>query len=176
MYIFHSACSRGKFKSKQGEGPCFPCPPNSQAASGAASICSCRNGYYRADTDSADSPCTSKWRLFKYWKVIGHILIWYTYFAFLFVQMDIGVSHKLCSDVVNVLPASLFERGLSMTDKHFWRTPFPPCVTHSKQGCLLSQHYKNFIIQASPLSSVCKVSGLLGLLPLYRQIVEKYFP
>uniref|UniRef100_A0A8C6Q5R1 Ephrin type-B receptor 3 n=1 Tax=Nothobranchius furzeri TaxID=105023 RepID=A0A8C6Q5R1_NOTFU len=49
----------GTFKSKQGEGPCFPCPPNSRATSGAASICSCRNGYYRSDTDSSDSPCTT---------------------------------------------------------------------------------------------------------------------
>nr|XP_015826193.2 ephrin type-B receptor 3 isoform X2 [Nothobranchius furzeri] len=53
------ACSPGTFKSKQGEGPCFPCPPNSRATSGAASICSCRNGYYRSDTDSSDSPCTT---------------------------------------------------------------------------------------------------------------------
>uniref|UniRef100_A0A3Q3A4T4 Ephrin type-B receptor 3 n=1 Tax=Kryptolebias marmoratus TaxID=37003 RepID=A0A3Q3A4T4_KRYMA len=53
------ACSPGTFKSKQGEGPCYPCPPNSRAPSGAASVCSCRNGYYRSDTDLADSPCTT---------------------------------------------------------------------------------------------------------------------
>ncbi|XP_037553972.1 ephrin type-B receptor 3 isoform X3 [Nematolebias whitei] len=53
------ACSPGTFKSKQGEDACYPCPPNSRAASGAASVCSCRNGYYRSDTDSADSPCTT---------------------------------------------------------------------------------------------------------------------
>uniref|UniRef100_A0A8B9QG06 Ephrin type-B receptor 3 n=1 Tax=Apteryx owenii TaxID=8824 RepID=A0A8B9QG06_APTOW len=53
------ACGPGTFKSKQGEGPCSPCPPNSRTTSGAATVCSCRNGYYRADTDPADSACTS---------------------------------------------------------------------------------------------------------------------
>ncbi|XP_032427216.1 ephrin type-B receptor 3b isoform X3 [Xiphophorus hellerii] len=53
------ACGPGSFKSKQGDGPCFPCPANSRATSGAASICSCRNGYYRSDTDTPDSPCTT---------------------------------------------------------------------------------------------------------------------
>ncbi|XP_070817892.1 ephrin type-B receptor 3b isoform X2 [Chaetodon auriga] len=53
------ACSPGTFKSKQGEGLCQPCPANSRASSGASSICSCRNGYYRSDTDSPDSPCTT---------------------------------------------------------------------------------------------------------------------
>uniref|UniRef100_A0A8C1MEZ6 Ephrin type-B receptor 3 n=1 Tax=Cyprinus carpio TaxID=7962 RepID=A0A8C1MEZ6_CYPCA len=53
------ACSPGTFKSKQGEGLCSPCPPNSRTSSGAASICSCRTGYYRADNDSPDSGCTT---------------------------------------------------------------------------------------------------------------------
>ncbi|XP_006792040.1 ephrin type-B receptor 3-like isoform X1 [Neolamprologus brichardi] len=53
------ACSPGTFKSKQGDSLCLPCPANSRASSGAASVCSCRNGYYRADTDSPDSPCTT---------------------------------------------------------------------------------------------------------------------
>ncbi|KAM3876403.1 ephrin type-B receptor 3-like isoform 3-T3 [Diretmus argenteus] len=53
------ACSPGTFKSKQGEGFCLPCPANSRASSGASSICSCRNGFYRSDTDSPDSPCTT---------------------------------------------------------------------------------------------------------------------
>ncbi|KAG1953581.1 ephrin type-B receptor 3-like isoform X6 [Pimephales promelas] len=53
------ACSPGTFKSKQGEGFCSPCPPNSRTSSGAASICSCRTGYYRADSDSPDSGCTT---------------------------------------------------------------------------------------------------------------------
>ncbi|NXS14840.1 EPHB3 protein, partial [Neodrepanis coruscans] len=42
-----------------GEGPCSPCPPNSRTASGAAMVCTCRNGFFRADTDPADSACTS---------------------------------------------------------------------------------------------------------------------
>ncbi|XP_052395331.1 ephrin type-B receptor 3-like isoform X5 [Carassius gibelio] len=53
------ACSPGTFKSKQGEGFCSPCPPNSRTSSGASSICSCRTGYYRADNDSPDSGCTT---------------------------------------------------------------------------------------------------------------------
>uniref|UniRef100_A0A8C5J2I0 Ephrin type-B receptor 3 n=1 Tax=Junco hyemalis TaxID=40217 RepID=A0A8C5J2I0_JUNHY len=53
------ACGPGTFKSKQGEGPCSPCPPNSRTTSGAAMVCTCRNGFFRADTDPADSACTS---------------------------------------------------------------------------------------------------------------------
>ncbi|CAJ1060772.1 ephrin type-B receptor 3-like isoform X6 [Xyrichtys novacula] len=53
------ACSPGTFKSKQGDGFCLPCPANSRASSGASSVCSCRNGYYRSDADSPDSPCTT---------------------------------------------------------------------------------------------------------------------
>uniref|UniRef100_A0A673HSL3 Ephrin type-B receptor 3 n=1 Tax=Sinocyclocheilus rhinocerous TaxID=307959 RepID=A0A673HSL3_9TELE len=53
------SCSPGTFKSKQGEGFCSLCPPNSRTSSGAASICSCRTGYYRADNDSPDSGCTT---------------------------------------------------------------------------------------------------------------------
>ncbi|XP_035278599.1 ephrin type-B receptor 3-like isoform X7 [Anguilla rostrata] len=53
------ACSPGTFKSKQGEGFCSPCPPNSRSSSGASNLCSCRNGFYRADSDSPDSACTT---------------------------------------------------------------------------------------------------------------------
>ncbi|XP_032381409.1 ephrin type-B receptor 3b isoform X8 [Etheostoma spectabile] len=53
------ACSPGTFKSKQGDSFCLPCPANSRTSSGASSVCSCRNGYYRSDTDSPDSPCTT---------------------------------------------------------------------------------------------------------------------
>ncbi|KAJ8418868.1 hypothetical protein AAFF_G00003670 [Aldrovandia affinis] len=53
------ACSPGTFKSKQGEGFCSPCPPNSRTSSGASNLCSCRNGFYRADNDSPDSACTT---------------------------------------------------------------------------------------------------------------------
>ncbi|XP_072295031.1 ephrin type-B receptor 3-like isoform X10 [Eucyclogobius newberryi] len=53
------ACNPGTFKSKQGDGFCLPCPANSRATSAAASICSCRNGFYRSDTDAPESPCTT---------------------------------------------------------------------------------------------------------------------
>ncbi|XP_027004510.1 ephrin type-B receptor 3 isoform X1 [Tachysurus fulvidraco] len=53
------ACTPGSFKSKQGEGFCIPCPPFSRAMSGASGVCPCQNGYYRADGDSPDSPCTT---------------------------------------------------------------------------------------------------------------------
>ncbi|KAF7242630.1 Ephrin type-B receptor 3 [Varanus komodoensis] len=38
---------------------CTPCPPNSRTSSGAATLCTCRNNYFRADTDPPDSACTS---------------------------------------------------------------------------------------------------------------------
>ncbi|KAL7866990.1 hypothetical protein AOLI_G00148040 [Acnodon oligacanthus] len=53
------SCSPGTFKSKQGDGFCSPCPPNSRTSSAASSICSCRTGYYRADTDPPDTSCTT---------------------------------------------------------------------------------------------------------------------
>uniref|UniRef100_A0A5F8HJU8 receptor protein-tyrosine kinase n=1 Tax=Monodelphis domestica TaxID=13616 RepID=A0A5F8HJU8_MONDO len=53
------ACPPGSFKAKQGEGPCLPCPPNSRTASAAATICVCHNNFYRADSDTADSACTT---------------------------------------------------------------------------------------------------------------------
>ncbi|XP_017333855.1 ephrin type-B receptor 3 isoform X1 [Ictalurus punctatus] len=53
------ACSPGLFKWKQGEGPCTPCPPNSRSISPASSSCSCRNGFYRADSDTPDTACTA---------------------------------------------------------------------------------------------------------------------
>ncbi|KAM7409560.1 hypothetical protein PAMA_001171 [Pampus argenteus] len=53
------ACSPGTFKSKQGDSFCLPCPANSRASSGAANVCSCRNGFYRSDTDTPDAPCTT---------------------------------------------------------------------------------------------------------------------
>ncbi|XP_076879992.1 ephrin type-B receptor 3b isoform X6 [Brachyhypopomus gauderio] len=53
------ACSPGKFKSKQGEEACSPCPPNSGSTSVASNTCQCKNGYHRADSDSPDTPCTT---------------------------------------------------------------------------------------------------------------------
>ncbi|XP_003358781.3 ephrin type-B receptor 3 isoform X1 [Sus scrofa] len=52
-------CPPGSYKAKQGEGPCLPCPPNSRTTAPAASICTCHNNFYRADSDSADAACTT---------------------------------------------------------------------------------------------------------------------
>ncbi|XP_030631910.1 ephrin type-B receptor 3 [Chanos chanos] len=52
-------CSPGSFKSNQGQGSCSPCPPNSRASSPASGVCPCQSGFYRADTDLPDSPCTT---------------------------------------------------------------------------------------------------------------------
>ncbi|KAK7945678.1 hypothetical protein WMY93_001406 [Mugilogobius chulae] len=54
-----STCPPGTFKSSQGPGLCLQCPPNSRSTSEAATICVCRNGYYRGDADQPDEPCTS---------------------------------------------------------------------------------------------------------------------
>uniref|UniRef100_A0A8C7V4N3 receptor protein-tyrosine kinase n=1 Tax=Oncorhynchus mykiss TaxID=8022 RepID=A0A8C7V4N3_ONCMY len=53
------ACPPGTFKSSQGPGLCLQCPSNSRSAAEAATICACRNGYYRGDVDQPDMPCTS---------------------------------------------------------------------------------------------------------------------
>ncbi|KAM4728158.1 ephrin type-B receptor 3 [Anableps anableps] len=53
------ACIPGTFKSKFGEGTCAPCPANSRTSSRGANICPCQNGFYRADSDPPDSPCTT---------------------------------------------------------------------------------------------------------------------
>uniref|UniRef100_A0A3B4Z881 Ephrin type-B receptor 3 n=1 Tax=Stegastes partitus TaxID=144197 RepID=A0A3B4Z881_9TELE len=53
------ACIPGTFKSKFGEGSCAPCPSNSRTSAPGANICPCQNGFYRADSDPPDSPCTT---------------------------------------------------------------------------------------------------------------------
>ncbi|XP_028586725.2 ephrin type-B receptor 1 isoform X3 [Podarcis muralis] len=53
------ACTAGMFKANQGAGICTQCPSNSRSTSEAAHICTCRNGYYRADFDPSEVPCTS---------------------------------------------------------------------------------------------------------------------
>ncbi|XP_078064020.1 ephrin type-B receptor 3b isoform X4 [Mustelus asterias] len=53
------ACGLGKFKSKQGQEPCSLCPSNSRINSEAATICPCKNGFYRADSDQPEMGCTS---------------------------------------------------------------------------------------------------------------------
>ncbi|XP_028650641.1 ephrin type-B receptor 1 isoform X1 [Erpetoichthys calabaricus] len=52
-------CPPGTFKSNQGVGLCSMCPQNSKSSSEAATVCPCRNGYYRSDSDLPDDACTS---------------------------------------------------------------------------------------------------------------------
>ncbi|XP_029606992.1 ephrin type-B receptor 1-like isoform X2 [Salmo trutta] len=53
------ACPQGTFKSTQGPGLCLQCPPNSRSTVEAATICGCRNGYYRGDMDLPEASCTT---------------------------------------------------------------------------------------------------------------------
>lgn len=53
------ACPSGTFKANQGDEACTHCPINSRTTSEGATNCVCRNGYYRADLDPLDMPCTS---------------------------------------------------------------------------------------------------------------------
>lgn len=54
-------CPSGTFKASQGDEGCVHCPINSRTTSEGATNCVCRNGYYRADADPVDMPCTSMW-------------------------------------------------------------------------------------------------------------------
>lgn len=56
-----AACPAGTFKASQGSGLCVPCPPNSRSSAEASPLCSCRNGYYRADSDPPAAACTSEY-------------------------------------------------------------------------------------------------------------------
>uniref|UniRef100_A0A3B4GFR0 receptor protein-tyrosine kinase n=1 Tax=Pundamilia nyererei TaxID=303518 RepID=A0A3B4GFR0_9CICH len=53
------SCPQGTFKSFQGPGLCQQCPPNSRSTIEAATLCGCRNGYYRGDMDKPEDLCTS---------------------------------------------------------------------------------------------------------------------
>ncbi|XP_057284979.1 ephrin type-B receptor 1 isoform X1 [Pezoporus wallicus] len=53
------ACPAGTFKASQGAGVCVPCPSNSRSTAEASPVCTCRNGYYRADFDPPTAACTS---------------------------------------------------------------------------------------------------------------------
>ncbi|XP_051713921.1 ephrin type-B receptor 2 isoform X5 [Oryctolagus cuniculus] len=53
------ACPSGTFKANQGDEACTHCPINSRTTSEGATNCVCRNGYYRADLDPLDMPCTT---------------------------------------------------------------------------------------------------------------------
>uniref|UniRef100_A0A0F8C505 receptor protein-tyrosine kinase n=1 Tax=Larimichthys crocea TaxID=215358 RepID=A0A0F8C505_LARCR len=54
------ACPQGTFKSFQGAGLCQQCPLNSRSTIEAATLCGCRNGYYRGDMDKPEDVCTSE--------------------------------------------------------------------------------------------------------------------
>lgn len=56
-----AACPQGTFKSFQGAGLCQQCPLNSRSTIEAATLCSCRNGYYRGDMDRPEDTCTSEY-------------------------------------------------------------------------------------------------------------------
>lgn len=58
--FFLSACPVGHFKSGT-EGQCTSCPGYSHAADRGESKCACRSGYLRAESDTPDTPCTSKY-------------------------------------------------------------------------------------------------------------------
>lgn len=55
-----AACPQGTFKSFQGAGLCQQCPLNSRSTIEAATLCGCRNGYYRGDMDKPEDICTSE--------------------------------------------------------------------------------------------------------------------
>lgn len=55
-----AACPAGTFKASQGAGVCTPCPSNSRSTAEASPVCTCRNGYYRADFDPPAAACTSE--------------------------------------------------------------------------------------------------------------------
>uniref|UniRef100_A0A665V702 receptor protein-tyrosine kinase n=1 Tax=Echeneis naucrates TaxID=173247 RepID=A0A665V702_ECHNA len=52
-----TACPVGKFKPGT-EGQCTGCPGFSQATIKGESVCTCRSGYLRAESDTPDTPCT----------------------------------------------------------------------------------------------------------------------
>nr|NP_001084070.1 ephrin type-B receptor 1-A precursor [Xenopus laevis]Q91571.1 RecName: Full=Ephrin type-B receptor 1-A; AltName: Full=Tyrosine-protein kinase receptor XEK; Flags: Precursor [Xenopus laevis]AAA74888.1 receptor tyrosine kinase [Xenopus laevis] len=58
-HVVCKACPAAMFKANQGMGICAQCPANSRSTSEASPICICRNGYYRADFDTPEAPCTS---------------------------------------------------------------------------------------------------------------------
>uniref|UniRef100_A0A3Q2EH75 receptor protein-tyrosine kinase n=1 Tax=Cyprinodon variegatus TaxID=28743 RepID=A0A3Q2EH75_CYPVA len=53
------ACVSGFFKAAQGDDKCLQCPINSRTISDGSTNCICRNGYYRADSDPSQMPCTT---------------------------------------------------------------------------------------------------------------------
>ncbi|XP_030078243.1 ephrin type-B receptor 2 isoform X1 [Microcaecilia unicolor] len=52
-------CPSGSFKPRHGDDSCIHCPINSRTTSEGATNCVCRSGYYRADSDPMEMPCTT---------------------------------------------------------------------------------------------------------------------
>ncbi|XP_026110884.1 ephrin type-B receptor 4-like isoform X2 [Carassius auratus] len=51
-------CPVGRFKMGSGPGPCSVCPDSSHTGETGSASCGCRPGFYRAPSDSPDTPCT----------------------------------------------------------------------------------------------------------------------
>uniref|UniRef100_A0A672LVQ9 receptor protein-tyrosine kinase n=1 Tax=Sinocyclocheilus grahami TaxID=75366 RepID=A0A672LVQ9_SINGR len=58
------ACPVGHFKMGSGPGPCSLCPDSSHTSEMGSASCVCRPGFYRAPTDSPDTPCTREYSSF----------------------------------------------------------------------------------------------------------------
>ncbi|XP_016373447.1 ephrin type-B receptor 2-like [Sinocyclocheilus rhinocerous] len=58
-HITETSCPSGSFKASQGDQQCLQCPINSRTTSVGATNCVCRSGYYRADSDPLQMPCTT---------------------------------------------------------------------------------------------------------------------
>uniref|UniRef100_H3AUH1 receptor protein-tyrosine kinase n=1 Tax=Latimeria chalumnae TaxID=7897 RepID=H3AUH1_LATCH len=52
------ACKSGFFKADVSESPCLECPPNTLPSSKGSTFCPCKDGYFRAPSDSLILPCT----------------------------------------------------------------------------------------------------------------------
>ncbi|MEQ2202512.1 hypothetical protein XENOCAPTIV_004636, partial [Xenoophorus captivus] len=51
-------CKPGFFKAEASSEKCEPCPANTQGQEPGALFCPCMNGFYRADTDPINGPCS----------------------------------------------------------------------------------------------------------------------
>uniref|UniRef100_A0A914ZNN2 receptor protein-tyrosine kinase n=1 Tax=Parascaris univalens TaxID=6257 RepID=A0A914ZNN2_PARUN len=53
-----AACTVGTYKANVEEDECRPCPAHSTSTSSASTECQCDSGYYRADGETVEYPCT----------------------------------------------------------------------------------------------------------------------
>lgn len=100
-YFLHSlcpACPQGTFKSFQGPGLCHQCPLNSRSTIEAATLCGCRNGYYRGDMDKPEDVCTSESRSFR------HADTQSTHFSVIIVFLRVTLPHlQICGAKPDIL-------------------------------------------------------------------------